>query len=249
MERVELAFDLERDATHVRSRLSVRRNDHAKSNRVPLVLDGEDLELHHVRLNGADLVIGEFDDDGQRLIVPEVPDAFELETEVEIHPRANTRLSGLYLSNGVFCTQCEATGFRRITYFLDRPDVMARYSVRIEADRARCPVLLSNGNRAESGQLPNGRHFVRYEDPFKKPSYLFALVAEQPDVELTVDLEAQLVHLPGDEDLPFDVDPFAKVMLLAGTDEIGYLLGQEADIAAYEAAHPPRIDTRAVPAR
>ena len=177
IERAELVFDLERDATHVRSRLVVRRNEHAKSNRVPLVLDGEGLELHHVRLNGADLVIGEFEVDGTRLTVPEVPDAFELETEVEIHPRANTRLSGLYLSNGVFCTQCEATGFRRITYFLDRPDVMARYSVRIEADRARCPVLLSNGNRAESGQLPNGRHFVRYEDPFKKPSYLFALVA------------------------------------------------------------------------
>jgi aminopeptidase N len=177
IERVELVFQLEAERTRVRARLAGRRNEAVNPGRRPLVLHGEELELHALRLNGSDLVIGEFEVDEHGLSVPEVPDRFELETEVEIQPRANTRLSGLYLSNGVFCTQCEAEGFRRITYFLDRPDVMARYSVRIEAERARYPVLLSNGNRVESGALPGGRHFVRYEDPFKKPSYLFALVA------------------------------------------------------------------------
>ena len=177
IERVELTFQLERERTRVRARLSGRRNEAVNPGRRPLVLAGEQLELHALRLNKSDLVIGEFEVTDDSLIVPEVPERFELETEVEIQPRANTRLSGLYLSNNVFCTQCEAEGFRRITYFLDRPDVMARYSVRIEAERARCPVLLSNGNRVESGALPGGRHFVRYEDPFKKPSYLFALVA------------------------------------------------------------------------
>ena len=177
IERVELTFQLERERTRVRSRLTGRRNEAVNPGRRPLVLAGEELELHALRLNGSDLVIGEFEVTDDSLVVPEVPERFELETEVEIRPRANTRLSGLYLSNNVFCTQCEAEGFRRITYFLDRPDVMARYVVRVEAERARFPVLLSNGNRLESGALPGGRHFVRYEDPFKKPCYLFALVA------------------------------------------------------------------------
>ena len=177
VERIDLAFFLERGSTRVRSRLVGRRNEAVNAGRRPLVLQGEELELHHLKLNGSDLVIGEFEVSEHGLTVPEVPDRFELETEVEIHPQANTRLSGLYVSNGTFCTQCEAEGFRRITYALDRPDVMARYSVRIEADRARCPVLLSNGNRVESGLLPNNRHFVRWQDPFPKPSYLFALVA------------------------------------------------------------------------
>ncbi len=177
IDRVELAFELERETTRVRARIQGRRNEAVNSGREPLVLDGEELELRHIRLNGAELVIGEFEVDEEKLVIPEVPERFELETEVEIHPRANTRLSGLYLSEGIFCTQCEAHGFRRITYFLDRPDVMARYSVRIEADRLRVPVLLSNGNRVESGNLPGGRHFVRWDDPFRKPCYLFALVA------------------------------------------------------------------------
>jgi aminopeptidase N len=177
IDRVELVFELDRELTRVRSRLSGRRNPAVNPGRRPLVLDGEGLELRHIRLNGAELVIGEFDVDEERLVVPEIPDPFVLETEVEIRPLGNTRLSGLYLSNGIFCTQCEAEGFRRITYFPDRPDVMARYSVRIEAERLRAPILLSNGNRVESGLLPGGRHFARYEDPFPKPSYLFALVA------------------------------------------------------------------------
>jgi aminopeptidase N len=177
IDQVELEFFLDRERTRVRARLQGRRNSDTDSGRRPLVLAGEDLALVHLRLNGSDLVIGEFEVNEQGLSIPEVPDRFELETEVEIRPRANTRLSGLYLSNGIFCTQCEAEGFRRITYFPDRPDVMARYSVYVEADRDSCPVLLSNGNRVETGDLPGRRHFARYEDPFPKPSYLFALVA------------------------------------------------------------------------
>jgi len=177
IERVELTFVLGRERTRVQARLTGRRNEAVNPGRRPLVLNGEGLELHALRLNKSDLVVGEFEVTEDALSVPEVPDRFELETEVELDPRANTRLTGLYQSNGIFCTQCEAHGFRRITYFPDRPDVMARYSVRIEAERARCPVLLSNGNRVESGPLEGGRHFVRYEDPFKKPCYLFALVA------------------------------------------------------------------------
>src|SRR5262245_5921693 len=118
IERVELVFQLDREKTRVRTRLAGRRNEAVNPGRRPLVLHGEELELHALRLNGSDLVIGEFEVDEHSLTVPEVPDRFELETEVEIDPRANTRLSGLYLSNGIFCTPCEAEGFRRITYFL-----------------------------------------------------------------------------------------------------------------------------------
>ena len=104
------------------------------------------------------------------------PARFVLETEVEIHPEKNTALSGLYRSGPLFCTQCEAHGFRRITYFLDRPDVMSTYTTHIEADRKRYPVLLSNGNRIDAAEVPGGRHRVTWRDPFRKPCYLFALV-------------------------------------------------------------------------
>ena len=108
---------------------------------------------------------------------PDVPDRFTLETVSEIAPAANTALEGLYQSNGMFCTQCEPEGFRRITYFLDRPDNLSVFTVRIEADKEQYPVLLSNGNRIEAGDLAGGRHFAVWHDPFPKPSYLFALVA------------------------------------------------------------------------
>ncbi|MBN3736954.1 aminopeptidase N, partial [Burkholderia sp. Tr-20390] len=111
------------------------------------------------------------------LTVENVPEAFELTLESACAPDQNTTLSGLYVSSGNFFTQCEAEGFRRITYFLDRPDVMASYTVTLRADKAAYPVLLSNGNLIDSGDLPDGRHFAKWEDPFRKPSYLFALVA------------------------------------------------------------------------
>ncbi len=145
--------------------------------RRPLVLDGQELELLELRQDGEALGANRYPVDGDHLSVHGLPDACTLESPVRIHPERNTALEGLYVSNGMFCTQCEPEGFRKITYFPDRPDVMARYRVRIEADRAACPVLLANGNLVEHGSLPAGRHFALWEDPFPKPSYLFALVA------------------------------------------------------------------------
>jgi aminopeptidase N len=172
---VELRFELDASATLVASRLRVRARDAASAG--PLVLHGEKLDLRKLAIDGAVLPRDAYRVDGEVLTIFEVPTAFVLEVEVVVSPRDNTELSGLYLSGDTFCTQCEAEGFRRITYFLDRPDVMARYRTTIVADKARFPVLLSNGNRVDSGELDGGRHFVCWEDPFPKPSYLFALVA------------------------------------------------------------------------
>ena len=177
IDAVDLRFDLGEEVTAVVARLSVRRNPELTGDPAPLVLQGEELELQAVRLDGVELSPPRYHATPDELIVTRVPESFELETTVSIRPRDNTTLSGLYKSGSAFCTQCEAQGFRRITYFLDRPDVMARYRTTIVADRDECPVLLSNGNRVEQGEGPDGRHWVRWEDPFPKPSYLFALVA------------------------------------------------------------------------
>ncbi|MGQ9367472.1 aminopeptidase N [Azospirillum sp. ST 5-10] len=183
IDTVDLHFDLREDVTTVHATLAVRRNPAAAGadgetvERPPLVLDGQRLELVSVALNGRPLTADCYAVDADRLTVPRVPDAFTLETVVRIKPQENTALEGLYKSSGNFCTQCEAEGFRKITYFPDRPDVMARYTTRIEADRARYPVLLSNGNLVDSGEAPGGRHWTRWEDPYPKPCYLFALVA------------------------------------------------------------------------
>jgi aminopeptidase N len=174
VETVNLHFTLHPTATRVRARLAIRRNGEARD----LELDGEELMLLSASLDGALLPsyrVISLPSGGLR--IEDVPDAFVLETLVEISPEANSELSGLYLSGGNYFTQCEAEGFRRITFFPDRPDVMSRYTVTIEADRATCPVLLSNGNPAGSGELPGGRHWAKWEDPHPKPSYLFALVA------------------------------------------------------------------------
>ena len=185
IDRVDLAFDLGEDETLVEARLSIRRRADVPASAtkrgngpgVPLVLDGERLELREIEIDGQALAASAYRVEDDHLVIESPPERFELRTLVAIHPESNTALSGLYKSSGNFCTQCEAMGFRRITYFIDRPDVMARYSVSIEADRERYPVLLSNGNRIETQELPNGRHRVRWDDPFPKPSYLFALVA------------------------------------------------------------------------
>ena len=177
VDTIDLRFELDPADTRVTARLALRRNPAVASGSEPLTLHGEDLELLTVRLNGAALDPGHFVVDAKGLRIENPPPAFELETEVRLRPEANTRLMGLYTSNRAFCTQCEAEGFRRITYYLDRPDVMARYTTRIEADKVKYPVLLSNGNRVGQGGLPDGRHWVQWEDPFRKPSYLFALVA------------------------------------------------------------------------
>ena len=177
VESVDLVFDLGEERTTVRSRLAVRRNPDTAEPSAPLVLDGEELTLKELRLDGEPLGDNRYRLEPERLAIPDVPDRFKLEVTTEIDPKANTKLSGLYISGGNFCTQCEAEGFRRITYFLDRPDVMARYTTTITADKARYPVLLSNGNPVGSGDAEGGRHWARWEDPFPKPSYLFALVA------------------------------------------------------------------------
>jgi len=144
---------------------------------LPLVLNGEEITLHTLKLNGQTIPETDYSLTESLLTLPSPGASFTLETECEIHPENNTRLEGLYLSNGTWCTQCEAEGFRRITYFIDRPDNMAVYTVRIEADKDKCPVLLSNGNLVESGHLEGNRHFAVYHDPTPKPCYLFALVA------------------------------------------------------------------------
>ena len=177
VDAIDLGFDLAPAETVVKAKMQFRRNPDLPAGSGPLVLHGDELELRSVRLDGSLLHSAGFDADSQGLRIPGVPDSFEFETEVLIRPDDNTKLMGLYTSSNTFCTQCEAEGFRRITYYLDRPDVMARFTTRIEADRAAHPVLLSNGNRVGQGELPGGRHWVQWEDPFRKPSYLFALVA------------------------------------------------------------------------
>ena len=143
---IELDVDLEEHFAHVRARLAVHRNPRATERTGPLVLDGNDLELESVALDGRTLMPAEYELDAEHLAVAGVPERFTLETVVRIHPRKNTKLMGLYASKDGYFTQCEAEGFRRITFFIDRPDVMARYTTTIHADKARFPFLLSNGN-------------------------------------------------------------------------------------------------------
>ncbi len=176
VERIEMGIDLDPSATVVAARLHLNRQ-----NPGALELDGESLELLQLSVDGRTLsprayglaAIG----DKQTLTIADLPERCVLDIAVRISPYANTSLMGLYLSGGNFVTQCEAEGFRKITFFPDRPDIMARYTVMLRADRSRYPVLLSNGNLVESGRLPDGRHYAKWEDPFPKPSYLFALVA------------------------------------------------------------------------
>jgi aminopeptidase N len=175
VERIDLHFNLEPAATVVTSRLDCVRNPEVEAG--PLRLWGDTLERLSLTVDGAEPAAAALRELEDGLEVDLAGERVVVEIQTRIDPQANTTLSGLYLSNGGFFTQCEAEGFRRITYFPDRPDVMARYTVTLEADRERCPVLLSNGNLLEQGELPGGRHYARWEDPFLKPSYLFALVA------------------------------------------------------------------------
>ena len=175
VEHIELRFELDKDLTRVHSRMRIRRNPDGPP-AAALALDGEALELAGITLDGVPLPKARYRLDEAGLRVDSVPDHFELGVETLVRPKENTELSGLYVSSGNFCTQCEAEGFRRITFFPDRPDVLARYTVTLAADAGRYPVLLSNGNLVEEGRLDDGRHWVKWEDPFPKPSYLFALV-------------------------------------------------------------------------
>lgn len=170
VQNLELFFNLNEDSTRVQSQMNMLKTGSSSE----LFLDGEDLKLVSVKVNG-EPAKHELVENGLKLF--NLPDQFKLEIETEIKPQENTSLEGLYKSNGVFTTQCEAQGFRKITYFMDRPDVMTKYRVRIESDKSKYPILLSNGDRISSKDLGNGRHEVVWEDPHKKPCYLFALVA------------------------------------------------------------------------
>ncbi|MDG4554882.1 MAG: aminopeptidase N [Candidatus Competibacter sp.] len=173
---IDLRFELGEDFAMVRSRLRVERADTIPAN-TPLVLDGQHLELIALELNGTPLAADRYRVEEDRLTLFEPPAAFDLAVVTRIRPQDNASLEGLYQSSGNFCTQCEAEGFRKITYFLDRPDVMAVFTTTLVANKARYPVLLSNGNPAGGGELDDGRHWATWHDPFPKPCYLFALVA------------------------------------------------------------------------
>ncbi len=172
----ELTFDLDPASTRVEARLTVERHPEAAPD-APLFLNGENLILESLALDGKTLAENAYQHDEKGLTVADVPAAFTLETCVRVAPADNTALEGLYQSGGMFCTQCEAEGFRRITFYPDRPDVMAVFRVTVIGDVTREPVLLANGNPVERGELDGGRHFVTWEDPHPKPAYLLALVA------------------------------------------------------------------------
>ncbi|MEQ1811511.1 MAG: aminopeptidase N [Terricaulis sp.] len=174
IDEIALVFSLEPEATIVAARSHVRRSS---AGAAPLVLNGERLELQSIAIDGNMLSDDQYSVEPGRLVIHNPPTSFLLDIVTRISPATNTHLEGLYMSGGRFCTQCEAEGFRTITYYLDRPDVMARFAVRIEADKAAYPTLLSNGNLTESGDLPDGKHFAVWVDPHPKPAYLFALCA------------------------------------------------------------------------
>ncbi|HEX2529504.1 MAG TPA: aminopeptidase N [Geminicoccus sp.] len=174
--QIELDVDLQPEDATIVSRLTLEKNDKAEG-KPDLELDGEALTFVSARVNGVPLPADRIQRTSTGLRIAGLPDQCVLEIIQRCNPKANTALTGLYLSNGIFCTQCEAQGFRRIAFSQDRPDVMSTYRVRVTGDRKSCPVLLSNGNPLASGDLPDGRHWALWEDPFPKPSYLFALVA------------------------------------------------------------------------
>ena len=185
IDEIHLCIKLSESKTSVYSQLNVRKNpEWQESDNVSpgLTLDGTNLKLLDLKLDGVSLPRSGFSLNDKQLTITELPDKFTLDIVNEINPEKNTSLQGLYTSGDKFCTQCEAEGFRNITYYLDRPDVMAVFTTRIEADKEKYPYLLSNGNLVESGDLDNGRHFNVWHDPFPKPSYLFALVAGDFDL-------------------------------------------------------------------
>lgn len=178
IDKTQLRFELGEEKTLVKSCLQMRRNPQSHSKTNVLELQGDkDLVLCRVAVNEWVVPESDYQRTDTSLTIKGVPDRFTLEVVTEIDPDANTALEGLYRSEGMFCTQCEAEGFRRITFYLDRPDVMSVFTTTVEADKAKYPVLLSNGNPVAKGESGDGRHWVTWEDPYPKPAYLFALVA------------------------------------------------------------------------
>lgn len=180
-DHVDLDFNLVSSATRVKSKITVRRNPDGQDG-ADLVLDGEDITLKRVSINGQVLKRSQYKLTQSQLILSALPDHFTLEIETKCDPAANTKLMGLYVSGGRFCTQCEAEGFRRMTYYMDRPDVLSVFKVRLTASKTKYPYLLANGNMVENGDLKGGKHYAVWEDPFPKPCYLFALVAGEFDI-------------------------------------------------------------------
>lgn len=178
VDEIALEFLLNESKTQVTATSTVKRLTDGQ----PLVLDGEDLTLVSVAIDGNVREEESLERRDGQLIINDIPNAFELTIVTELNPQQNTKLEGLYVSDGAFCTQCEAQGFRRITYYLDRPDVMAVFTTKIIAKKSAFPYLLSNGNKIDSGDLPDGLHYAVWHDPFKKPAYLFALVAGDFDL-------------------------------------------------------------------
>jgi aminopeptidase N len=181
VEHVNLDVDIRNTATRVSTRLAVRRNPAAKGKKTPLVLDGETQKLLSVKVDGKKLSPKDYTLTPHALTLPGVPEKAIVEIESTNEAQKNTSLSGLYAAGPMLCTQCEPEGFRRITYYPDRPDVLATFTVTIHADKKRFPALLSNGNRVKTGREGKSRHFVTWQDPFPKPAYLFALVAGKLD--------------------------------------------------------------------
>lgn len=177
IDETHLTFELFEDHTLVHAQLVMRRNPARGAGLPPLELDGQQLELLRASLDDQELQPGDYRLDADSLTVQPKAERFTLDTSVKIHPESNTALEGLYKSGKMFCTQCEAEGFRKITYYLDRPDVMSTFTTTVIAEQHRYPVLLSNGNPIGSGPAEDGRHWATWEDPFMKPAYLFALVA------------------------------------------------------------------------
>jgi aminopeptidase N len=224
---ISLDFDLGAETTRVRATLSVERN--GAHDRL-LRLDGDEIQLVSVTVDGQS---AEHRLDGPALVINIAGDRATVETVVTIHPAANTRLMGLYASNGMLCTQCEAEGFRRITFFPDRPDVLSKYRVRMEGDAKAFPVLLSNGNRVAHGEAANGRHWAEWEDPFPKPCYLFALVAGdlKPNRDSFTTMSGRKVDLfiwVREEDLPKTRHAMDSLKLAMAWDEKVY--GREYDL-------------------
>lgn len=177
IDETNLTFELYEDHTLVHAQLVMRRNPERGDGLPPLVLDGQQLELLSVALDDQALEAGQYQLDENHLTLQPTAKTFTVDSTVRIHPESNTALEGLYKSGKMFCTQCEAEGFRKITYYLDRPDVMSSFTTTLSAEQHQYPVLLSNGNPVASGSEEGGRHWATWQDPFKKPAYLFALVA------------------------------------------------------------------------
>ncbi|MCO6059426.1 aminopeptidase N [Pseudomonas sp. MOB-449] len=177
IDETNLTFELYEDHSLVHAQLVIRRNPELGDDLPPLVLDGQHLELLALSMDDRELTAADYQLDDSHLTLQPVASSFTLDSTVRIHPESNTALEGLYKSGKMFCTQCEAEGFRKITYYLDRPDVMSKFTTTVSAEQHRYPVLLSNGNPVASGAEEGGRHWATWQDPFKKPAYLFALVA------------------------------------------------------------------------